>query len=454
MLENVTVTLNQYGHRRLIPFTDVSKCMNFHGTVKVTRRIYGNFFLIIIMIIFLTSLSLCISLFDMLLIFMLVAQGMNVEATNAPVESPELLETQEILAPPTSVVAIDRPNDAGGSIIITWDKSIDDGEGKDRVKEYHVSRSISKDGEFELIGTVNMGTVRFIDDSTVDGTEYYYSIKSYDGSRHSQAALSDKTSSSAQWFHFGRINMFVATIIFSLLILWFINQAKMGKKLYIRPIAGLEAVDDAVGRATEMGKPILYIPGIMDMDDIQTIAGITILGRVARKAAQYEIPLLVPCSKSIVMSAAQETVKEAYLDAGRPDAFNADRINYLTDDQFGYAAGVDGMMLREKPGAIFYMGTFYAESLILAETGHSTGAIQIAGTAMPSQLPFFVTACDYTLIGEELFAASAYLSKEPLLLGSLKGQDIGKAIIIIILIIGVILVSVGFTQIISLFTTG
>jgi hypothetical protein len=154
------------------------------------------------------------------------------------------------------------------------------------------------------------------------------------------------------------------------------------------------------------------------------------------------------------MSAAQETVKEAYFDAGRPDAFNADKINYLTDDQFGYAAGVNGMMLREKPGAIFYMGAFYAESLILAETGHSTGAIQIAGTAMPSQLPFFVTACDYTLIGEELFAASAYLSKEPLLLGSLKGQDMGKAILIAILVGGVILVSFGFSKIIAWLTTG
>jgi hypothetical protein len=82
------------------------------------------------------------------------------------------------------------------------------------------------------------------------------------------------------------------------------------------------------------------------------------------------------------------------------------------------------------------------------------GAIQIAGTAQPSQLPFFVTACDYTLIGEELFAASAYLSKQPLLLGSLKGQDYGKGLIIIILIIGITLVSLGFDQIVSLFTVG
>ena len=74
-------------------------------------------------------------------------------------------------------------------------------------------------------------------------------------------------------------------------------------------------------------------------------------------------------------------------------------------------------------------GSFFAESLILAEMGNSVGAIQIAGTAQVSQLPFFVAACDYTLIGEEFFAASAYLSGEPEQLGSLKGQDVGKLIV-------------------------
>ena len=83
-------------------------------------------------------------------------------------------------------------------------------------------------------------------------------------------------------------------------------------------------------------------------------------------------------------------------------------------------------MVRERPEAVFLLGTFYAESLILAETGHAIGAIQIAGTKETSQLPFFVAACDYTLIGEELFAASSYLSREPVMLGSLKGQDLAK----------------------------
>ena len=257
--------------------------------------------------------------------------------------------------------------------------------------------------------------------------------------------------SSAQWFHLQRINVFIGVIILCGFILYYIAQAKAGKKLFIRKIAGLDAVDEAVGRATEMGRKIYFIPGTQDMDNVQTIAGVTILGRVAEVAATYETWLEVPVSRSLVLVTAKEIVKEAYSKVGRPDAFQEDQVHYLTDDQFGYAAGVDGMVVREKPATIFYMGAFYAESLILAETGNSIGAIQIAGTAMPSQLPFFIAACDYTLIGEELFAASAYLAKEPKLLGSLKGQDMGKALILISLIIGVILETFDIWQFSSIF---
>ena len=101
-------------------------------------------------------------------------------------------------------------------------------------------------------------------------------------------------------------------------------------------------------------------------------------------------------------------------------------------------------MVRERPAAIFYMGNFLAEALMLAETGHATGAIQIAGSASASQLPFFVAACDYTLLGEELYAASAYLSQDPLQIGSLKGQDAAKALIMGLIILGVAAVSLGY----------
>jgi hypothetical protein len=344
----------------------------------------------------------------------------------------------------TDIVGADTPNDRGGSIVVSWKKSLDDGAGLKNVSEYIIFRSTDKDTGYQEIVGVATGSEEFTDGNIKDKINYYYKIKTVgkDG-LFSFSEPSPPSISKAQWFHLGRINTLIAALILAGLILYFISQAKKGKELFIRKIAGLDAVDEAVGRATEMGKKILYIPGTQDMDNVQTIAGVTILGRVAKLTAEYETPLEVPVSRSLVMVTCREVVKEAYSSAGRPDSYKDDMVHYLTDDQFGYTAGVDGLIIREKPATIFYQGAFYAEALLMAETGNSIGAIQIAGTAMPAQLPFFITACDYTLIGEELFAASAYLSKEPKLLGSLKGQDIGKAIILLCLLIGIVSITFG-----------
>lgn len=241
-----------------------------------------------------------------------------------------------------------------------------------------------------------------------------------------------------EWFYLHKLSYLLILLAVSLAVLYYVQGARRGKDYFIRRISGLDSMDEAIGRATEKGKPILFVPGISDLDDIQTIASLTILSHLAQKAAEYDTSLIVPCRFSMVLSASREIVKEAYLKAGKPDAYREDRIFYLTDDQFGYVAGIDGIMVREQPAANFFLGSFYAESLILAETGFSTGAIQTSGTAQASQLPFFVVSCDFTLIGEELFAASAYLSRDPQQMGSLKGHDFGKLLVILLITIGVI----------------
>ena len=228
-------------------------------------------------------------------------------------------------------------------------------------------------------------------------------------------------------------------LLFGGILQYSTRHAIRGGDIFLRTIPGVKAVEEAVGRSTEMGKPVLYVPGIQDMDQVETVAGVVILGHVSKMTARYETPLNVPVARSIVLKAAQEACKESYLIEGKSDIYNENMVHYLTDDQFAYAAGVNGIMNREKPAACLYMGKFYAESLLLAETGNSIGAIQIAGTASQSQIPFFVTACDYTLIGEEFFAASAYLSQKPELLGIVKGQDYIKLCIIIMIIGGVLL---------------
>jgi hypothetical protein len=343
----------------------------------------------------------------------------------------------------------DVPNDEGGNVMVLWQpvEEIVDIDG------YDIYRSEGQ-GPFEQIASTDKWTTRFIDNNAPTGKTYRYQISATSkGEVIAQTEVSEPVKSTGQWFHTGRFNILFGFIIYSIILLWFIYHARKGKDMYIRKIAGLDALDEAVGRATEMGKPILYVPGLSSIADIATIASLNILARVAKKAAEYNTTLLVPNRNPVVFTVAQEVVKTAHTDAGRPDTYNPDDVYFITGNQFAYVAAVCGTMVRQKPATNLFLGYFWAESLILAETGASTGAIQIAGTDSVFQLPFFITTCDYTLIGEELYAASAYLSREPLLLGSLKGQDWGKIIIFAILIIGSALTLFGLEQILSLFNT-
>src|SRR5204863_3593084 len=174
---------------------------------------------------------------------------------------------------------------------------------------------------------------------------------------------------------------------------------------------------------------------------------------VAKVTARYETAIRVPVPYPIPFAIAEEMVKGGYLHAGRPDQYDPDSVRFISPEQFAYVAAVSGVMLRDKPAAHIFMGAFFAESLLLAETGFSTGAIQVAGTANVAQLPFFVVACDYTLIGEELYAASAYLSGEPKLVGSLKGADLMKILIITTVLIGCVLESLHLHGLTTWMTT-
>lgn len=244
-----------------------------------------------------------------------------------------------------------------------------------------------------------------------------------------------------QLFRSDRVNAMILVLVFSGAILLYTKWAKEGKPLFLRKIPGLDAVEEAVGRATEMGRPVLFIPGIAELDEIETIAGISILGRVSRIVAQYDTPLSVPVRYPLVLAAGQEVVEQAYIEMGKKDSYDQDTVRYVAGEQFAFTATVNGYMMRERPATNIYMGAFFAESLLLAETGNAAGSIQIAGTARPEQLPFFIAACDYTLLGEELYAASAYLSHEPVILGGLKGQDFIKMLITVAILAGVILVT-------------
>ncbi len=337
--------------------------------------------------------------------------------------------------------AEDLPDDDGTAIVLTWEGRI---SPEDSVI---ILRSIGEGGEWSVIDTVEARLGEYIDRGVRRGESYRYLLRWGEVSVSTQPVVAK-----ASLIHKARINQLVILAVFFAFVLIYIRLAARGKRFFVRRIPGLKAIEEAIGRATEMGRAVLYVPGIDDMNNIQTIASMVILSDVARLAATYETPLIVPVCRPFVVPVAEETVRQGFLNAGRPELYNADNIRYLSDEQFAFTAGVNGIMLRERTAANLYMGSFFAESLILAETGFSTGAIQVAGTANIHQLPFFVAACDYTLIGEELYAASAYLSHEPKLIGTLKASDLAKVLIIIILIIGVITQTLGLEGFSNWFT--
>jgi len=252
--------------------------------------------------------------------------------------------------------------------------------------------------------------------------------------------IEDAVLSDTPLFDTSRLPVFVASLL--AIVIFFIATylVKARAETKIRKVAGLNAVDEAIGRATEMGRPVLFTPGWGgDIQRPTTIAALNILNLVAEKTAAYNCDLIFPTHDPVIMSAAEETIQNAYINAGHPDLFKPDNIYYTTSSQFGYAAAVDGAITRIKPATVMLLGTFEGEALILAETANSIGAMQIAGTDSTIQLAFFLVACDYTLIGEELFAASGYLSGDEKIVASIKAQDYMKIIIIAILLAGGIL---------------
>lgn len=254
----------------------------------------------------------------------------------------------------------------------------------------------------------------------------------------------------SDWFDTTKYITLAASILLCLFLIVAIIQSRRGTA-YIRPIAGLESIEEAVGRATEMGRPIMFVPGWGTLGDPDTVASMLILGQVAKKAAEFDIRLISPHCDYMVLPLAQEIIHNAYNEVGRPDAYNPNDIFFISYDQFPYCAGINGITVRERVATIFYMGYFNAEALLLTETGNQTGAFQIAGTDAITQVPFFITTCSYTLIGEEFYAASAYISRNPDLVSMLKASDYFKAVAIIVLLIGTLLATLNFTGFINAF---
>ena len=228
------------------------------------------------------------------------------------------------IAPPSGVTVADTPNDPGRSIDVAWVLSPDDrapapGESLAvHVLTYGILRRSHPDSAFKEVGNVLAGVTVYTDSPTRDGTPYTYEVESRasDGSTAASAPAGPVTSS-GQFFDTRKSMLLALMVLFCGAVIFLIQRARAGKELFIRPIPGLAAVDEAIGRATEMGRPILFVPGLGSDRRHRHDRRLHDARRAwRRRPPSTRRSVLVPCYDPMVMTMAQEIVKSSYLDAG------------------------------------------------------------------------------------------------------------------------------------------
>jgi hypothetical protein len=222
------------------------------------------------------------------------------------------------------------------------------------------------------------------------------------------------------------------------------------RKLKTRGIPGIEKIGDWIAEAGRLKRPVFFTPGTGSITSPDTLAALALLEYVAKHCVEHDARILVANSDPQVHQVTEEMVKSAYAKAGKEKEFTPDMVRYISTRQFAYAAGVMGILRREHPVVNFFVGDFQAEALQIAETGRTEAIYQFGGTSNTDQMSFFVTTCDLTLIGEELYTAQGYLSTDPDAVAKLVGPDAGKILAVLLILAGAILVTFGSSILINL----
>lgn len=239
---------------------------------------------------------------------------------------------------------------------------------------------------------------------------------------------------------------FLLLMVAMTLFYLFAAKARAGHRYHLRPIEGYDAVQKAVGQAAEMGKPLhmaLGTGGIGKDTTLETLAGMYTLQHLSHQAALCDTPLLVSVGDATILPAAQEIMFQGYSQAGYPDEYDSRQVQFLAPDPVAYAAGVMGTVNQEDLAANVMVGTFGDEFLLISETGVRKNVLQVGGTSNPNTLPFVYASTDHALIGEEIYAAGAYLQQDPNHIGGLMAQDVMRTALVITAVLTVVLRTLG-----------
>ena len=244
----------------------------------------------------------------------------------------------------------------------------------------------------------------------------------------------------------GKVVLFILLMLSFLTLYLYIQKSVGGDIPKLRRLPAVDAIDEVLGRAVEMGKTVVFTHGTGKLEtsgSAGSLAAIATLPYVARRTVNLGLDLYLPTGSHTAYNVLGEVMREAALMEGNPSMYNPDNVRYLSEVSRAYSAGVMSILMTENVGAAIFLGSYHHAGLMVVETANQAGAMSVGGTDSFSQLCWFVAGCDYSLLGEEIYALGAYMGKDPVSVGAIAGQDIIKMAVLIITLVGVILTQVG-----------
>lgn len=242
----------------------------------------------------------------------------------------------------------------------------------------------------------------------------------------------------------GTVAQLALLVAFWVVAYWGMTSAKRGTVVPLKQLPGLDAIEEAVGRATELGRPFLaniqaWGPHLED----QVLASCELVRYAAQAAVRYEAPFMVVTNSADGFPIMEDITRSAYIIGGKAEMYDPTDMRFIGGFSSGTHTQIMNLMRDEKIAAQLIAGNLMNQTMFYAETGAALGAIQIGATKNTHQMPFITMQCDYSLIGDELYAAATMISRDPVRVGFLVGQEFGKVFCLVVLFVGVLLRMVG-----------
>ena len=235
-------------------------------------------------------------------------------------------------------------------------------------------------------------------------------------------------------------------LIFVPLFVLFTVRARGGRPSSLRPIRVYERIRQSLSQAAETGQAVHVGLGSGQIGAEATpeaLMGITVFDYVARNAAQCDYPVQGTTGDATILAASQGILRRSRRDAGAPERSVGQEISFYGPEPFAYASGTLAALSHQEHLANVLVGRFDAEGLWMSESVGSQEMTQLGGTIDPSAAALMLASLDESVIGEEVFAAGAYLHR-PSHLGSLAAQDSMRIVIILSILAGVVMASLGY----------